>query len=191
MNAEIIKQFKIGISFAVFFFAIGVQTLEAASANNLEIQTEYLQHRMFDDRFINNYNVHLFQKAADHAGFTFHRGLTITRPHGYTTEDGIHRDSNAVGLGPAAMLRWERPLSGKMYWDLEGSASFLVYNKAFPAQGRPWGFMWRVGPRFTYKYTTHNSISLGYILSHSSNGLKTKNPGHHSIGFSLGFNHLF
>ena len=67
----------------------------------------------------------------------------------------------------------------------------LAYHKAFPAQGRPWGFMWRIGPRFTYKYTSHNSISLGYMMSHHSNGMKTKNPGHNAIGFSLGLNHTF
>ena len=173
----------------VSFFAI--QTACQVMAKNVEVQAEYLQHRMFDDRFINNYNLHLFQKAHEHAGLTFHRGLTVTRAHGYTTEKGIHRDSNAVGLGPAAMIRWERPLSGKLYGDLELSGSFLIYNKAFPAQGRPWGFMWRVGPRLTWKYTKNNSFSLGYMLSHSSNGMKNKNPGHHAVGFSLGFNHNF
>jgi len=162
-----------------------------AMAKNVEIQAEYLQHRVFADRFIDNYNLHIFQKAHEHAGLTFHRGLTFTRPHGYTTEDNIHRDSNAVGLGPACMVRWERPLSGKLYGDLEFSGSFMIYNKAFPAQGRPWGFMWRVGPRLTWKYTKNNSFSLGYMLSHSSNGMKRKNPGHHSFGFSLGFNHNF
>lgn len=163
----------------------------SAMAQNVEIQAEYLQHRFFDDRFINNYNIHIFQKAHEQAGLTFHRGLTVTRAHGYTTEDGIYRQSNAIGLGPAAMVRWERPLTGKLYGDLEASGSFLLYNKAFPAQGRPWGFMWRIGPRFTYKYTANNSVSLGYMLSHSSNGMKRKNPGHHSIGFSLGFHHRF
>ena len=115
----------------------------------------------------------------------------MTRPHGYTTEDNIRRDSDAVGLGPACMIRWARPISGKLYGDLEFSGSFLIYSKAFPAQGRPWGFMWRIGPRLTWKYTKNNSFSLGYMFSHSSNGMKTKNPGHHSFGFSIGFNHNF
>lgn len=172
------------------FLLISHETASAMS-QNVEIQAEYLQHRFFDDRFINNYNIHIFQKAHEQAGLTFHRGLTVTRAHGYTTEDGIYRQSNAIGLGPAAMVRWERPLTGKLYGDLEASGSFLLYNKAFPAQGRPWGFMWRIGPRFTYKYTANNSVSLGYMLSHSSNGMKRKNPGHHSIGFSLGFHHRF
>lgn len=162
-----------------------------AMAKNVEIQVEYLRHHVYARRFIDNYNIHVFQKAHEHAGLTFHRGITLTRPHGYTTEDDIRRDSNAVGLGPACMIRWERPISGKLYGDLEFSGSFLIYNKEFPAQGRHWGFMWRLGPRLTWKYTKNNSFSLGYMFSHSSNGMRTKNPGHHSFGISIGFNHNF
>ncbi|MBQ2555792.1 MAG: acyloxyacyl hydrolase [Thermoguttaceae bacterium] len=37
----------------------------------------------------------------------------------------------------------------------------------------------------------NNSFSLGYMFSHSSNGMRTKNPGHNAFGFSIGFNHNF
>ena len=179
------------VLFSFLLITVLSPTACQAKAENAEFQVEFLKHRIYARRFIDNYNVHVFQKAHEHAGLTFHRGLTVTRAHGYTTEDGIRRNSNAVGLGPAVMIRWERPLSGKLYGDLEFSGSFLIYNKAFPAQGRPWGFMWRFGPRLTWKYTKDNSISLGYMFSHSSNGMRTKNPGHHAFGFSLGFNHSF
>lgn len=179
------------ILFSFLMTTVFPQTVCHAKSSNVEIQAEYLSHHKFARRFIDNYNVHVFQKAHEHAGLTFHRGLTITRAHGYTTEDDIRRNSNAVGLGPVGMIRWERPISGKLYGDLEVSGSFLIYSKSFPAQGRPWGFMWRVGPRLTWKYTKNNSFSLGYIFSHSSNGMKSKNPGHNSFGFSLGFNHSF
>jgi len=177
--------------FSFLMITIFPNTVCQAKASNVEIQAEYLRHHQFDRRFIDDYNVHVFQKAHEHAGLTFHRGLTFTRAHGYTTDDDIRRKSNAVGLGPAVMIRWERPISGKLYGDLEFSGSFLIYNKSFPAQGRPWGFLWRIGPRLTWKYTKSNSISLGYMFSHSSNGMQTKNPGHNSFGFSLGFNHSF
>ena len=108
-----------------------------------------MRHHRFSDRYINDYTIHVFQKAHEHAGLTFHRGITLTRPYGYTTDDNIHRDSNAVGLGPACMIRWECPIRGKLYGALEVSGSFLIYSKAFPAQGRPWGYMWRAGPRLT------------------------------------------
>ncbi|MBQ7416638.1 MAG: hypothetical protein IJV18_00870, partial [Acidaminococcaceae bacterium] len=52
----------------VSFFAI--QTECQAMSKNVEVQAEYVQHRMFDDRFINNYNLHHFQKAHEHAGLT-------------------------------------------------------------------------------------------------------------------------
>lgn len=76
-----------------------------AMAKNAEIQVEYLRHRIYTRRFIDNYNIHVFQKAHEHAGLTFHRGFTVTRAQGYTTEDNIRRDSDAVGLGPACMIR--------------------------------------------------------------------------------------
>lgn len=181
---------------AALFTGLFLTSLSAAShvsamAGNVEIQTEYLQHRAFSDRHIDDVNIHVFQKAHEQAGFTFHRGFTVTRAHGFTTEDAVYRKSNAWGIGPAVMVRYERPLSGKLTWDVEGSGSFLVYSKSFPAQGRPFGFMWRIGPRLNYHYTKDNSVSLGYIFSHSSNGMSTDNPGHNSVGFSLGFDHKF
>ena len=195
MWREIFMKRKLSVLVSVIFLLFAaVFSLPqgcCAMAKNAEVQVEYLRHRNFARRFIDNYTIHVFQKAHEHAGLTFHRGITVTRPHGYTTEDNIRRDSNAAGLGPACMIRWERPISGKLYGDLECSGSFLIYSKAFPAQGRPWGFMWRIGPRLTWKYTKNNSFSLGYMFSHSSNGMRTKNPGHDSFGFSIGFNHNF
>ena len=182
---------KLSVFVSIIFLLVAVvfslQQSCYAMAKNAEVQVEYLRHHLYARRFIDNYNIYVVQKAHEHAGLTFHRGITFTRPQGYTTEDNIRRDSDAVGLGPAGMIRWERPISGKLYGDLEFSGSFLIYSKAFPAQGRPWGFMWRIGPRLTWKYTKNNSFSLGYMFSHSSNGMKTKNLGHHSVGVSIGF----
>ena len=195
LEGEQIMKLKLSVCVSVLFLLfVTVFSLPQdchAMAKNAELQVEYLRHHVFSKRFIDNYNVHVFQKAHEHAGLTFHRGFTVTRAHGYTTEDDIRRSSNAVGLGPACMIRWERPISGKLYGDLELSGSFLIYNSEFPAQGRRWGFMWRVGPRLTWKYTKDNSFSLGYMFSHSSNGMRRKNPGHHAFGFSIGFNHNF
>lgn len=46
-----------------------------AMAKNAEVQVEYLRHRIYARRFIDNYNIHVFQKAHEHAGLTFHREL--------------------------------------------------------------------------------------------------------------------
>ena len=68
------------ILFSFLMITVFPQTVCQAKANNVEIQTEYLMHRIYARRFIDNYNVHIFQKAHEHAGLTFHRGLTFTRP---------------------------------------------------------------------------------------------------------------
>lgn len=172
------------------FFTL-MPLMHADAARDVEIQAEYLDHRFYDDRTIDSYTVHVFEKVKQNGSISLHRGLTLTRATGYNTEHHRKMDSNAWGIGPAAMIRWERPLSGKLYWDLEGSGSFLIYDRAFPARGRPWGFMWRIGPRLTYKFGSHNALSLGYMLMHSSNGMGHKNPGLDAVGFSLGYVHSF
>ncbi len=172
-------------------------TVQAASGNDFrpeivcpsgtEIQVEYLRHSMFKDREIDNYTIHCFRKFHQKGALSWHKGWTLTRATGYTTEDGIRRDSNAWGTGPALMVRWERPWRGKATVSLDGSGSALVYNRNFPAQGRPFGFYWRLLPQIHYHADRHNTISLGYTLMHASNGLRTRNPGHNGIGFVLGW----
>ena len=148
---------------------------------------------MHGDRQVDNYNVHVLQKMHEHRALTFSRGLTFSRATGYTNRkyEGIFRDSNAVGFGPAGFLRWEQNISGKFYanWDVAGS--LLIYNRAHPAQGRAYGFMWRTGPSFTWKYDGEDSVTVGYYVSHVSNGMRAHNPGYDTMGFSLGVNHKF
>lgn len=159
--------------------------------HNVEVQMEYMDHRMFEDREIDTYNVHVYEKFKENGSVSLHKGLTFSRAVGYTTDDGIYRDSNAVGFGPSFMWRWTKPISKKWDASLDGTGSLLAYNKAFPAQGRAFGFMWRIGPRVTYHWNDSNSLSLGYLLMHCSNGFKGNNPGYNGVGFSLGYNHSF
>ena len=79
-----------------------------------EIQAEYLEGRFFKERHIDDYNIHIYRKYRDVNDISVWYGGTLSRPVGYTTEDGIYRDSEAIGLGPSMMLRWERPLVGKL-----------------------------------------------------------------------------
>lgn len=170
-------------------------TAEANSdtKKNWEIQLDYLQGRLHGDRHVDNYNVHVLQKMHEHRALTFYRGLTFSRATGYTNRkyEGIFRDSNAVGLGVAGFLRWDKNISGKLYanWDIGGS--FLIYNRAHPAQGRAYGFMWRIGPSLTWKYSGDDSFTVGYYVSHVSNGMKKHNPGYDTMGFSVGVSHKF
>jgi len=47
--------------------------------------------------------------------------------------------------------------------------------------------MWRIGPRLNYKISENSSVSIGYMLIHVSNGLKTHNTSYNAHGVSLGF----
>ena len=156
-----------------------------------EIQAEYLEGRFFNDRHIDDYNIHIYRKYRDVNDISVWYGGTLSRPVGYTTEDGIYRDSEAVGLGPSLMLRWERPLVGKFAGSIDGTGSLLFYNQAHPGDGRAYGFLWRIGPRLIYHATGKDAVSLAYIFHHSSNGLKHHNPGYNGVGFSLGYAHNF
>ena len=159
-----------------------------------EIQLEYLSGNAFSQRNVNNYNVHYFEKVTDSGAMSYWRGLTFTRAVGYTNprkDGGIHHDSNGVGIGPAFMLRWDKELSGKLHGSLDFTGSLMLYNKAHPYDGRAYGFLWRLGPRLTWQFREDDSISLGYSISHFSNGLRKHNPGYNTLGFSVGYAHSF
>ena len=77
-----------------------------------ELQLEYLNGNAFTERRdMRNYNVHIFQKSKDVKALSIYYGLTFTRATGYNIPRGIAYDSNGVGIGPAMLLRWERPIS--------------------------------------------------------------------------------
>ncbi len=157
----------------------------------IDIQMDYFEGRFFKERNIDLYNLHVFwQNRTVHHIKTYY-GLTVERAVGCTTKDGIYRDSEAVGLGPAVQLRWERPLGGKFTGSIDGTGSLLLYNHAHPADGRAYGFLWRIGPRLTYHYTSRDAVSLAYMFHHFSNGMKDHNPGYNGVGFSLGYEHRF
>lgn len=160
---------------------------------NWEIQLEFLKGNVSSERRIDNYNVHVLQKMHQHRALSFYRGFSFTRATGYTNPKGlgILRDGQGVGIGPAAMLRWDRHISGKLYMNWDFAGSLMFYNKAHPYDGRAYGFLWRTGPSFTWKYRDEDSITIGWYVSHFSNGMKKHNPGYNTTGISLGINHKF
>lgn len=167
------------------------QAAPQGEEHTIDIQLDYLEGRFFKKRSIDLYNLHVFwQNRTVHHLKTYY-GLTVERAVGSTTKDGSYRDSEAVGLGPAVQLRWERPLGGKFTGSIDGTGSLLLYNHAHPADGRAYGFLWRIGPRLTYHYTSRDAVSLAYMFHHSSNGMKDHNPGYNGVGFSLGYMHRF
>lgn len=167
-------------------------TAEAKHADgNIEVQLEYLDGRFFKKRNVDLYNVHVYRQYKELGALSLHYGLTFERALGYTTEDDIWRDAEAVGFGPSYMMRWTKHVSGKLDGSVDASGSLLAYNHAHPGNGRAYGFLWRIGPRLTYHYTDRDSLSLAYLFHHSSNGMSTHNPGYNGVGFSLGFTHWY
>ena len=160
---------------------------------NYEVHFEYLSGKSFSSRNVNNYNLHIFQKSKDNGVFSIYYGGTFTRAVGATNprQEAIWKDSNGVGIGPAGLLRWRKHVGGKFYaaWDFAGS--FMIYNKAHPAEGRAYGFLWRTGPRFIWQYGEDDSVSVAYYVSHFSNAMRSHNPGYNTLGVSLGLTHKF
>ena len=202
-NSAAMKKWKLSLAAGFAAVVLGLSSTAASAADapkksaagktssNVEVQLEYLDARFFENRNVDTYNMHIFQVASNRGALTVHRGLTITRALGSTSEYGYAEDSNAWGLGPAILLRWTQNVSGKLSAAWDASGSLMFYNRAHPAHGRAYGFLWRTGPRLIWDYDDSNSVSLGWSFAHSSNGMGTHNPGYNGVGFSLGFNHKF
>ena len=165
----------------------------APEGNSFEVQLEYLSGKAmsYKDRHINTYNIHLYRKWRNLHAMQMYYGLTLQRAIGYTTEDGIYRDSQAVGIGPSLMVRWERRLTGKLYGSIDAAGSFMLYNHAHPGGGRIYNFFWRAGPRLIWRANDTDAVGLGWMWTHTSNGWSSHNPGYNGAGFNLSFQHRF
>ena len=125
---------------------------------------------------------------------SLHWGLTVSRAVGSWAEKDtpdMRLDSSAVGAGPAYMVRWTKPLGSKWEASFDATGGVLVYNDVHPAHTRNYGFMWRIGPRVTYKFNERNALSVAYLGHHVSNGQRTKNPGYNGIGLSIGYRYAY
>lgn len=153
-----------------------------------ELDWDYLTHVQFKDRYIDTVSLHIYDEISKKNNWSIYRGITITRPYGYINDKNQQRkDSSAVGVGPVYMIRNEKKLSGKLYEAFDMSGGLIVYDKTFPADGRYYNFMWRIGPRLIYKIGENSSVNIGYMLMHISNGFRTHNPGYNAQGISVGF----
>ena len=158
-----------------------------------EIQMDYLEHRG-ERRYIDLYNLHVFRQYKEMHGMSLHWGLTVSRAVGSWAEKDtpdVRLDSSAVGAGPAYMVRWTKPLGSKWEASFDATGGVLVYNDVHPAHTRNYGFMWRIGPRVTYKFNEKSALSVAYLGHHVSNGQRTKNPGYNGIGLSIGYRYAY
>lgn len=166
---------------------------EDADERHAEIQLDYLEHRG-QRRHIDLYNLHAFRQYKEMHDMTLHWGLTLSRPVGSWAEKDrpdTELDSSAVGAGPAYMVRFTRPLGTHWEASFDVTGAVLVYNRVHPAHTRNYGFLWRVGPRLTYKFNDSNALSVAFLGHHVSNGQKTSNPGYNGVGFSIGYRYSY
>ncbi len=124
--------------------------------------------------------------------FAWRAGLTATSATGYIVQldDGLHDtrlESNAVGMGPTAILRIQTPELARWVLSLEGSGAFILYGSRFPAGGDVYNFMWRAGPSLSYRFAETWSAGAGARVMHVSNGqgLTPKNPSYAALGFTV------
>ena len=165
----------------------------SAQDKKAEIQMDYLEHRG-ERRYIDLYNLHVFRQYKEMHGMSLHWGVTVSRAVGSWAEKDtpdVRLDSSAVGAGPAYMVRWTKPLGSKWEASFDATGAVLVYNDMHPAHTRNYGFMWRVGPRVTYKFNDRNALSVAYLGHHVSNGQRTRNPGYNGVGFSIGYRYSY
>lgn len=165
----------------------------SAQDKKAEIQMDYLEHRG-ERRYIDLYNLHVFRQYKEMHGMSLHWGLTVSRAVGSWAEKDtpdVRLDSSAVGVGPAYMVRWTKPLGSKWEASFDATGAVLVYNDVHPAHTRNYDFMWRIGPRVTYKFNEKSALSVAYLGHHVSNGQRTKNPGYNGIGFSIGYRYTY
>jgi len=168
--------------------------LEAATkletAPKLEVNWDYLTPYS-NDRKLDTISLHIMEKISATATRSVYRGITLTRSYGNVTLTNLNqhnsRESSAAGIGPFFMVRNEKYHSGKLSAAIDMSGSLILYDKVFPAGGRPFDFMWRIGPQLIYKFNKNSTMNIGYMVMHVSDGLKTHNPGYNAHGFSLGF----
>lgn len=160
-----------------------------AADSKLELEWDYLTsfNKGRLDRDIDTVSIHMLKEIATKGNKSLYRGITITRPTGSIKYDDRIQDRSVVGIGPTYMIRAKKHHSDKVSTALDISGSFLVYNKAFPAGGRAFNFMWRIGPKLIYKTGEDSSINIGYTIMHVSNGFNSHNPGYEANGVSIGF----
>ena len=176
------------IAIHVLFVSMPGRSCCYAADSQPEVDCDYLTHTHFTDRYIDTVSLHIFENVSKKDNRSVYRGITVTRPYGYLINDNHQRkNSSAVGVGPVYMIRNEKQLSGKLNEAFDMSGGFIVYDKTFPAEGRRYNFMWRIGPRFTYKINENSSVNVGCMFMHVSNGFKTHNPGYNARGVSVGF----
>jgi len=177
------------IVICISLISVPVKSYASGDGSNHEIGLEYLTP-LDDDRNLNTVSLNILTETlTEKKNLSLSKGITITRPQGEIIFKGKLRDSSAYGIGPIYLLRYKPFHPGKLSVSLDMSGGFILYSKKFPAEGRIYNFMWRIGPQLIYKAGKNASVNIGYKLMHVSNGSsmfgKGHNPSYDAHGFSL------
>ncbi len=145
------------------------------------------------DRDISTVSLNLLKKTSENDKWSFCKGLTVTRPEGEISYKGEILESTAVGIGPVGLARYRLREFDKLSVSFDMSGALIFYSEKFPAGGRHYNFMWRIGPKFIYQISENFLINLGYKLMHVSNGSLSgyHNPAYDSKGISLSLMKFF
>ncbi|WP_020409584.1 hypothetical protein [Hahella ganghwensis] len=110
---------------------------------------------------------------------------------------GTMRDVNyknsAFALGPGVQLDWRAFEHEKFSFRLEGIGNLFIYNDKFPAGGKHYNFMWRIGPSIYYRLDNSSTVGGGYHWSHTSNGtgVRPENPSYDAEGAFIRYSRHF
>jgi hypothetical protein len=99
------------------------------------------------DRDFDTVSLHILKRISETTHRSVYRGITITRPRGDIVWENQNKNSSAVGVGPVYMLRYGENRPDKLSAALDISGGFILYDRIFPAGGRNYNFMWRIGPQ--------------------------------------------
>ena len=112
-------------------------------------------------------------------------------------EDGTFREvtfeNTALGIGPGLLANLRVFQIGQFSFHLDGSGSFILYSRDFPAGGEKYNFMWRAGPTLKCTLGDDKFIGISYQWMHVSNGqgLGPQNPSYDAHGIRLQVTGLF
>ena len=162
-----------------------------ASEYEVEVEMEHLypinEKRQIE---ITSANILFGKENPCNNNWSYYSGATITNAWGniIQTNDSFQEvkcDSPALGFGPILLARYE-PLKGnRLSFSADFSLGLIFYNEDFPAGGKFYNFMWRIGPNFTYQIHDSLSLSIGYKVAHVSNGNSSHNPSCNGKGISM------
>ena len=156
------------------------------TSSDLEIELEYLTP-LIDNRNIKTISFNVLKETSDNGHFSFYYGCTITRAWGNIVYHQEKLESSAFGIGPVCLMRDNIFQGLRSSLGLDMSVGLILYSEDFPADGRIYNFMWRIGPKFRYQLSDNLVLNCGYKWMHVSNGHFSgdRNPGYNADGYMV------